>query len=87
MIKESLKVTAFGLSVMAFSVLLLFWPAKNSVAPVELSSEDLSWIEFCKARGYDIHTDDPETVNEFLDTWRGSVEEENAFNNLEALPA
>ena len=49
-----------------------------------LLSDSLSWEIFCQARGYDPHTKDEEIINEFLDTWVGSVEEEKAFNHLKA---
>lgn len=52
------------------------------VAP--LTPQEISWVEFCKARGYDTHDNRDEIINEFLDTWVGSVEEERAFNNLPA---
>lgn len=47
---------------------------KSTVEPLELS-----WTAFCAARGYAVDTTDDEAVNEYLDTWRGSVEEEEVF--------
>ena len=86
--KEVIRLTALSVSVAALIVTANIWAGMNSTtAPVSLSSEELSWIEFCKARHYDSHTQDPEIINEYLDTWCGSVEEERAFNNLEALHA
>lgn len=52
--------------------------------PAPLTPEEISWVEFCKARHYDPHTEDGEIINEYLDTWVGSVEEERVFNNLPA---
>lgn len=40
---------------------------------------EISWSAFCNARGYDINDNTYQTTNEYLDTWRGSVEEEAAF--------
>lgn len=40
---------------------------------------EISWNAFCDARGYDRNDNTYLTVNEYLDTWCGSVEEENAF--------
>lgn len=39
-----------------------------------------SWGKFCEARHYDINTTDSEIINEYLDTWCGSAEEEQALN-------
>ena len=40
---------------------------------------EISWNAFCDARGYD-RTDNTYTaVNEYLDTWCGSVDEEAAL--------
>lgn len=45
----------------------------------EDSRDNISWTAFCAARGH--HTDDNTytTVNEYLDTWCGTIEEEHAF--------
>lgn len=40
---------------------------------------EISWNAFCDARGYDRNDNTYLTMNEYLDTWCGSVEEENAF--------
>lgn len=44
----------------------------------EMRSE-ISWNAFCDARGYDRNDNTYLTVNEYLNTWCGSVDEENAF--------
>ena len=49
-----------------------------------LSAEEISWEAFCKARGYNSQAEDEKAVNEYLDTWVGSYEEEGVFNNLPA---
>lgn len=40
----------------------------------------ISWNAFCAARGHDLADRSTETVNEYLDTWCGSVEEETALS-------
>ncbi len=39
----------------------------------------VSWTAFCAARGYNINDNTGEAINEYLDTWCGSVDEEDAF--------
>ena len=51
----------------------------NTPEASTLSAQEISWVEFCKARHYDPHTEDEEIINEFLDTWRGSTVEEEAL--------
>lgn len=41
----------------------------------------ISWVAFCANRGYVINDSTSEAVNEYLDTWCGSVDEEQAFIN------
>ena len=41
----------------------------------------VSWIAFCANRGYDLSDNTYTATNEYLDTWCGSVEEEEAFIN------
>lgn len=40
---------------------------------------DLSWQAFCASRGYDLNDNTYPAINEYLDTWCGSVDEEAAF--------
>lgn len=40
---------------------------------------EISWNAFCDARGYDRNDNTYTAINEYLDTWCGSVEEEKAF--------
>lgn len=40
---------------------------------------NISWIAFCARRGNNINDNTYQATNEYLDTWCGSVEEENAF--------
>lgn len=39
----------------------------------------ISWVAFCANRNYNINDNTGEVINEYLDTWRGSVEEEEVF--------
>ena len=39
----------------------------------------ISWVAFCANRNYNINDNTGEVINEYLDTWCGSVEEEEAF--------
>lgn len=59
----------------------------NKLASVsdELRGE-ISWNAFCDARGYDRNDNTYHTVNEYLDTWCGSVDEENAFSKAGVEP-
>lgn len=47
---------------------------------------EISWNAFCDARGYDRNDNNYLTVNEYLDTWCGSVDEENAFSKAGVEP-
>jgi len=40
---------------------------------------EISWNAFCDVHGYVRNDNTYTTVNEYLDAWCGSVEEENAF--------
>ncbi len=40
---------------------------------------EISWNAFCDARGYDRADNTYSAVNEYLDTWCGSVDEEAAL--------
>lgn len=54
------------------------------VAPSS-SPREASWDAFCAARGYDPEDHSQVHVDEYLDTWRGSTEEETALNHLPAI--
>lgn len=47
---------------------------------------EISWALFCEARGYDPVSDTPLQYNEYLDSWCGSAEEEQAFINAGIRP-
>lgn len=53
----------------------------------QLSNEELdriSWSAFCKSFGYNELADrnNEQAINDYLDAWRGSVSEEEAFAKL-----
>lgn len=64
------------------AVLPLLLGACAATSPNHTTGEvtDPSWIAFCTCRNYDVATTDSEIINEYLDTWCGSVEEEQALN-------
>lgn len=63
---------------LALATALLTGCSSNKVALDNLRGE-ISWNAFCDARGYDRNDNTYLTMNEYLDTWCGSVEEEDAF--------
>ena len=54
---------------------------KSNKVALEQLRADVSWSAFCAARGYDINDNTSQATNEYLDTWCGSVDEEEAFIN------
>lgn len=85
--KNLIRFSVMGITACALLCIATLWTDRSKEVPAQLDSVEISWIEFCKAKGYDVNDNREEIVNEFLDTWRGSVEEERAFNNLPALEA
>ena len=77
--KDIIRISAMGLTLAALMTTAMILPGKNRELPAALTPEEISWIEFCRDRGYDVDDNSEETVNEFLDTWRGSTEEEEAL--------
>lgn len=64
--------------IFAFMAVLLTGCKSNKVALEQLRA-DVSWSAFCAARGYDINDNTYPVINEYLDTWCGSVDEEAAL--------
>ena len=62
-------------------VALLFTDCKSSQASLESRRAEISWSAFCAARGYDLNDNTYQATNEYLDTWCGSVDEEEALIN------
>lgn len=60
-------------------VAILFTGCKSSQASLDSRRAEISWSAFCAARGYDLNDNTYPAINEYLDTWCGSVDEEAAF--------
>lgn len=66
---------------------LIFASLISCNTSTNLSNEKLdriSWSVFCKDFGYNEKADanNEKAINDYLDVWRGSVAEEEAFNKL-----
>lgn len=83
--KDSIRIIVLGLSIAGIMTAALLWADRSKEAKAQPTPEEISWVEFCKARGYDSDNHSDEIENEFLDSWVGSVEEEKAFNRLPAI--
>ena len=70
---------------LALATALLTGCTSNKVALENLRGE-ISWNAFCDARGYDRTDNTYSAVNEYLDTWCGSVDEEAALIEAGAEP-
>ncbi len=79
--KDSIRIIAIGIGLAGCMGLAMFLSPADNHLPASLSDEEISWVEFCKAKGYSIHTQDEEIINEFIFTWRGSAEEEEALSH------
>lgn len=51
----------------------------NEIAALNARREYVSWMAFCASRGYNANHHTFDVTNEYLDTWCGSVDEEEAF--------
>lgn len=60
----------------ALILLLLLTGCKTSK-----TAEQVSWEAFCQEYEYSYNTEDPEAINEYLDCWRGSAQEETILLN------
>lgn len=60
------------------ATVLLAGCTTNKVTLDNLRAE-ISWQAFCAARGYNLDDNSANTIEEYLDTWCGSVEEEAAL--------
>ena len=77
--KDTFRLTLFGFGIAGLMAVASIMRAKTKELPALLTLEEISWVEFCKYKGYDAHTEDEEIINEFLNTWRGSTVEEDAL--------
>lgn len=78
-----MKKTIFSLAV---ATMLLASCTTSKQATTNEQRYYISWIAFCANRGYNINDNTNLTINEYIDTWCGSVEEEQAFINAGVEP-
>lgn len=69
------------------SLLLSFFILDATTVPTDTENESSEYIQrseirFCESRGYNPDNMTDDQINEFLDCWRGSVEEENAMSEF-----
>lgn len=66
---------------LAFALILVaaLTGCKSQRVTLEERRAEVSWSAFCAARGYDINDNTRQAVNEYLDTWCGSSDEEAAL--------
>lgn len=65
--------------ILSLAILAALTGCKSQQVALEERRAEVSWSAFCAARGYDIDDNTGQAVNEYLDTWCGSVDEEAAF--------
>ena len=65
--------------VLAIAITAALTGCKSSQQALDERRAEISWSAFCAARGYDLNDNTYQALNEYLDAWAGSVEEENAF--------
>lgn len=53
--------------------------ARESEPLPERTGYGISWNAFCAARGHEPGDNSPAVLDEYLDTWRGTAEEEKAL--------
>lgn len=83
--KDIIRLSIFSIGIAGLMAAACLMPSKTTELPISPTPEEISWVEFCKARHYDPHTENEDIINEFLDTWIGSADEEKMFNNLPAM--
>ncbi len=65
--------------VLAIAIAAALTGCKSSQQALDERRAEISWSAFCANRGYNIDDNTYQATNEYLDTWCGSVDEENAF--------
>lgn len=65
--------------ILTLAIVAALTGCKTNRAALDERRSEISWSAFCEARGYDRNDYTYSAINEYLDTWCGSVEEENAF--------
>lgn len=79
--KESIQLTLAGLAVAGIMAAGMYIPSASQTLPASLTREEISWNAFCLSRGYDPDIHPVDVVDEYLDTWVGSAEEDMALIN------
>lgn len=72
--------------ILTLAIIAALTGCKSQQAALDELRADVSWSSFCAARGYDINDNTYPAINEYLDTWCGSEEEERAFVNAGVKP-
>ena len=62
--KDIIRLSIFGFGIAGLMAVACYLPSNTEQLPAALTSDELSWIEFCKARGYDTHDNRDEIINE-----------------------
>ena len=77
--KDIIRLSALGIGIAGLMAVAMSMSTNTTELPAALTPEEISWVEFCKHKGYDPHTENEEIINEYLDTWVGSSIEEEAL--------
>ena len=67
------------LSLAILAILADLTGCTSQQAALDEQRAEISWSAFCAARGYALDDNTYQATNEYLDTWCGSVDEEEAF--------
>lgn len=65
--------------IIAIAAAAILTGCKSIDSAFEARRGEISWNAFCAARGYDRNDNTDITINEYLDTWCGSADEETAL--------
>lgn len=79
--KHNLNMKKVIIALVLLELLLLLTGCRSQQPAIPARDAQASWSAFCAARGYDPQDRNRETYDQYLDTWLGSVEEEQALTN------
>lgn len=65
--------------IFAIAIVAALTGCRSQQCALDQRRAEISWSSFCAARGYDLNDNTYPAINEYLDTWCGSVDEEAAF--------
>ncbi len=65
--------------ILSLAIVAAMTGCKSQQSMLDEQRYEISWAAFCAARGYHLDDNTYQATNEYLDTWCGSVEEEEAF--------